>query len=65
MGTPKVKEKLENTKMETERNKIYYRIKNITIYNDNFLTSNCIEENSVDLIVTSPPYNVDIHYNSL
>jgi len=64
MGTPKVKEKLENTKMETEKNKIYYKIKNITIYNDNFLTSNCIEENSVDLIVTSPPYNVDIHYNS-
>ena len=45
-------------------NKIYYKAKNIIIYNDDFLTTQCVEENSVDLIVTSPPYNVDIHYNS-
>jgi len=36
----------------------------IKIIHDDFLTTNLIEENSVDLIVTSPPYNVDIHYNS-
>lgn len=30
----------------------------------NFLTTDAIKENSVDLIVTSPPYNVDIKYNS-
>lgn len=37
---------------------------NIKIIHDDFLVTNLIEENSVDLIVTSPPYNVDIHYNS-
>ncbi|MEW6609450.1 MAG: site-specific DNA-methyltransferase [bacterium] len=34
------------------------------IYNDDFLTTNCVRERTVDLIVTSPPYNVDIKYNS-
>ena len=29
-----------------------------------FLTTDLIPENSVDLIVTLPPYNVDIHYGS-
>lgn len=35
-----------------------------TIINENVLTTRAIEENSIDLIVTSPPYNVDIKYNS-
>ena len=64
MRTIKGNKEPENTKMETKENKVYYRTKNIVIYNDDFLTTSCIEENSVDLIVTSPPYNVDIHYNS-
>ncbi|MEK7664233.1 MAG: site-specific DNA-methyltransferase [Patescibacteria group bacterium] len=34
------------------------------IYKDDILKINSIPNNSVDLIVTSPPYNVDIHYNS-
>ncbi len=34
------------------------------IYNADILKINNINENSVDLIVTSPPYNVDIKYNS-
>jgi hypothetical protein len=37
---------------------------NITIYNADILTTDAIPDNSVDLIVTSPPYNVDIAYNS-
>jgi site-specific DNA-methyltransferase (adenine-specific) len=45
-------------------NKIYFKTKDITVYNDDFLTISAIDEGSVDLIVTSPPYNVDIHYNS-
>jgi len=45
-------------------NKIYFKTKDITVYNDDFLTISAIGEGSVDLIVTSPPYNVDIHYNS-
>jgi len=36
----------------------------IEIYNSDILKINCIQENSIDLIVTSPPYNVDIKYNS-
>ncbi len=36
----------------------------IKILHDDFLTTDLIDENSVDLIVTSPPYNVDIHYGS-
>jgi len=36
----------------------------IKIINDDFLTTKLIEKGSIDLIVTSPPYNVDIHYNS-
>ena len=28
------------------------------------LTTRAIEKDSIDLIVTSPPYNVDIKYNS-
>lgn len=34
------------------------------IYNHDFLTSSHISENSIDLIVTSPPYNLDIQYKS-
>jgi len=37
---------------------------NILIYKEDILKINSIPENSIDLIVTSPPYNVDIHYNS-
>ena len=34
------------------------------IVNDNVISTKFIEDNSIDLIVTSPPYNVDIQYNS-
>ena len=47
-----------------DNKKLYFTTDNIFIYNDDFLTTNCIEEKSIDLIVTSPPYNVDISYNS-
>jgi len=36
----------------------------ITIIHGDFLTTTLIPENSIDLIVTSPPYNVDIRYES-
>lgn len=36
----------------------------ITIINDDILKTKAIRPNSVDLIVTSPPYNVDIQYTS-
>lgn len=42
----------------------YFKAGNICIYNDDFLTTECVSQNSVDLIVTSPPYNIDIHYEA-
>lgn len=45
-------------------NKTYYHRDLIWIYNDDILDIDAIENNSIDLIVTSPPYNVDIKYNS-
>ncbi len=42
----------------------YFVADNISIYKDDILKISSIPNNSVDLIVTSPPYNVDIHYNS-
>lgn len=44
--------------------KPYYHEDSIRIYNDDILTLDAIENKSIDLIVTSPPYNVDIQYNS-
>lgn len=35
--------------------------KRLNIYNADFLTS-CLEQDSIDLIVTSPPYNIGIEY---
>ncbi|MBA7656334.1 hypothetical protein ES703_64258 [subsurface metagenome] len=45
-------------------NKLYFQANEITIYNDDILTTNVIENGSIDLIITSPPYNVNIKYNS-
>jgi site-specific DNA-methyltransferase (adenine-specific) len=42
----------------------YFAADNILIYKDDILKVSTIPNNSIDLIVTSPPYNVDIHYNS-
>jgi len=42
----------------------YFSQQNLTILQDDFLKTSEIQDESVDLIVTSPPYNVDIKYNS-
>ena len=42
----------------------FYRDDFIEIINKNVLTTRAVKKESVDLIVTSPPYNVDIDYNS-
>jgi len=48
-----------------KNDKIYFNWENkIIVINDDFLKTELIQKNSVDLIVTSPPYNIDIHYNS-
>jgi site-specific DNA-methyltransferase (adenine-specific) len=43
--------------------RVWTEIEGIQIINGDFLTAN-IPENKVDLIVTSPPYNVGIQYNT-
>jgi len=45
-------------------NKLYFREKDIMIYNDDILTTKIVDSDSIDLIITSPPYNVNIKYNS-
>lgn len=50
---------------EMNKNKrIFFEAENIKIIHDDFIATQQIPLNSVDLIVTSPPYNVDIKYNS-
>ncbi|MFQ3674930.1 MAG: site-specific DNA-methyltransferase [Endomicrobiia bacterium] len=43
---------------------LYFEDERVKIYNENILEIKDIEKNSIDLIVTSPPYNVDISYQS-
>ena len=43
--------------------KEFFRVDDIVIIHDDFLTTD-IPDNSIDLIITSPPYNVDIHYGT-
>ncbi len=44
--------------------KIHFQNENFTLIHDDVLTTTRVDGNSVDLVVTSPPYNVDIQYNS-
>lgn len=43
---------------------MFFTDEHAAIINENVLATRAIEEDSIDLIVTSPPYNVDIKYNS-
>lgn len=63
----KIKTNISNIEpLKNKEEKIFFSAieGRLKIIHDDFLTTNLIEENSIDLIVTSPPYNVDIHYNS-
>lgn len=42
----------------------YFANASVRLYNDNIITSKALPPCSVDLIVTSPPYNVDIPYTT-
>lgn len=42
--------------------KLFFHTDTLWIYNDDILATDCIPEDSIDLIITSPPYNVDIRY---
>ncbi len=41
-----------------------FSYKNTTLFNHTCLDKTILQENSLDLIITSPPYNVGIEYNS-
>lgn len=43
---------------------IFHQKDDLTILNDDILTTTAIASGSADLVVTSPPYNVDIQYGS-
>jgi site-specific DNA-methyltransferase (adenine-specific) len=52
--------------IQVDTGKIFFNVGDeIVIVNDDFLVTDVIRVESVDLIVTSPPYNVDIQYGSL
>jgi len=45
-------------------NKIFLKREALKIINDNILVTRKISSEEIDLIITSPPYNLDIKYNS-
>ncbi len=46
------------------RPRAFFYLDRIVILNEDLLTTDAVPQNSIDLIVTSPPYNVDVQYNS-
>lgn len=49
-------------KEQITKHKPYFQKKGLSIHNTDILNTPVVEEASIDLIVTSPPYNVDIKY---
>lgn len=47
-----------------KKNKVFFENDRVLIINDSVFDTKKIPNNSIDLVVTSPPYNVDIKYNS-
>jgi len=54
----------EETTLYEINTKPYFQESSIEIYNTDFLSIDSVKESTIDLIVTSPPYNVGINYNS-
>jgi site-specific DNA-methyltransferase (adenine-specific) len=44
--------------------RIHFQNDHFTLIHDDVLNTRLVQDESVDLVVTSPPYNVDINYNS-
>lgn len=40
--------------------KLYFAKGSVQIYNDDILKVQSVKDNSIDLMITSPPYNLDI-----
>lgn len=51
-------------KLSSSSKKVFFKNNNIILYNADVLNENLFENEFIDLIITSPPYNVDIKYNS-
>jgi site-specific DNA-methyltransferase (adenine-specific) len=49
---------------ESDKKKEFFRHKNIVLFNEDILDNSWFDKEFIDLIVTSPPYNVGIEYNS-
>jgi DNA modification methylase len=43
---------------------IYFESDSGALYHDTVLTKNRIQDNSIDLIVASPPYNLSVKYEN-
>lgn len=54
---------IENTDIkESKKEETFFNEDSIEIYNTDIVKTNLIDDRSIDLIVTSPPYNLDINY---
>lgn len=49
---------------ERAQSNLYFVTDSVRIYNDDIRKTQSIKDNSIDLMITSPPYNLDIKYNS-
>lgn len=54
----------KSEKKDANNVKPYFHANGAWIFKDNIIQTKAIAEESIDLIVTSPPYNVDIKYNN-
>lgn len=52
------------TSTRSTRRGPYFQTETLSIVHDDFLSTTSVPEGSIDLIVTSPPYNVDMNYAS-
>ncbi len=59
-----VQRNIRSKKIKNQNHNYYFNRVGAVIYKNDFLKMTDIPPSSVDLIVTSPPYNVDIHYSS-
>ena len=65
MNIPQVRApKTIESELGIPEDKVFYRTPdgNVVIVNDDFLQAVYMKPNNIDLVVTSPPYNIDIEY---
>ena len=65
--TTLTKERLHNSPLTKDKitlSSLFQKEIKVRIINDDILKTKAIVPSSIDLIITSPPYNLDIHYNS-